>query len=210
MIAGNIYGIVLNDSLQRPNLVEAFMQPPYKAPPQAPVLYIKSRNCLMAGPVGLDDDLTTVEVAATLGLLISTDATRVSRETAMSHVGGVCLALDISEPNASYYRPSVRQRCRDGFLPLGQPVAFDTAFLRADIETRINGQPVHAWSLKRLMRDAATLIADMTSYMTLSAGDLLLIGLAGDAPQAGRGDTVTVTAPGLPPLTVQIQPEAQA
>ena len=210
MIAGNIYGIVLNDSLQRPNLAETFTQAPYKAPPEAPVLYIKSRNCLMPGPVVLDDDLSTVEVAATLGLLISTDATRVSRETALLHVSGACLALDISEPNPSYYRPSVRQRCRDGFLPLGQPMAFDDAFLHADIETRINGQPVHAWSLTRLVRDAATLIADMAAYMTLSAGDLLLIGLAGDAPQAGRGDTVTVTATGLPSLTVTIQPEAQA
>ncbi|MFT4077528.1 MAG: fumarylacetoacetate hydrolase family protein [Asticcacaulis sp.] len=210
MIAGNIYGIVLNDSLQRPTLTEAFMQPPYKAPPEAPVLYIKSRNCLMPGPVWLEDDLTTVEVAATLGLLIGTDATRVSRENALSHVGGICLALDISEPNASYYRPSVRQRCRDGFLPLGRPLPLDDVFLSADIETLINGQPVHTWSLKRLVRDAATLIADMTSYMTLSAGDLLLIGLAGDAPQARRGDTVTVTARGLPPLTVQIQREAKA
>lgn len=210
MIAGNIYGIVLNDSLQRPSLAEAFTQAPYKAPPEAPVLYIKSRNCLMPGPVVLDDDLSTVEVAATLGLLIGTDATRVSHETALSHVSGACLALDISEPNPSYYRPSVRQRCRDGFLPLGQPVAFNEAFLRGDIETHINGEPIHTWSLTRLVRDAATLIAYMTTYMTLSAGDLLLVGLAGDAPQAGRGDTITVTAPDFPALTVHIQPEAQA
>jgi 5-oxopent-3-ene-1,2,5-tricarboxylate decarboxylase/2-hydroxyhepta-2,4-diene-1,7-dioate isomerase len=210
MIAGNIYGIVLNDSLQRPKLAEAFTQAPYKAPPQAPVLYLKSRNCLLPGPVSLDADLTTVEMAATLGLLIGADATRVTYDTALSHIGGVCLVLDISEPNASYYRPSVRRRCRDGFLPFGRPVAFDEAFLHGDIETRINGQIAHTWSPTRLVRDAAALIADVTAYMTLTAGDLLLIGLAGDAPQAGRGDTVSVAASGLPALTVQIQPEAHA
>jgi 5-oxopent-3-ene-1,2,5-tricarboxylate decarboxylase/2-hydroxyhepta-2,4-diene-1,7-dioate isomerase len=210
MIAGNIYGIVLNDSLQRPKLADAFTQAPYKAPPQAPVLYLKSRNCLMPGPVSLDEDLTAVEVAATLGLLIGADATRATHDTALSHVSGACLALDISEPNDSYYRPSVRQRCRDGFLPLGQPVAFDAAFLHGDIETRINGEHVHSWSPTRLVRNAAALIADITSYMTLAAGDLLLIGLAGDAPHAKHGDTISVTAKGLPALTTHIQPEAQA
>ena len=121
MIAGNIYGVVLNDRPQLAQMAGDFAMPPYKKPPEAPVLYIKTRNCLAAGDsdVVLDADLAQVETAATLGLLFGRAATKLSRGHALDCVAGACLALDVSEPEASYYRPTVRQRCRDGFLPLG-------------------------------------------------------------------------------------------
>jgi 5-oxopent-3-ene-1,2,5-tricarboxylate decarboxylase/2-hydroxyhepta-2,4-diene-1,7-dioate isomerase len=211
MIAGTVYGVVLNDSALPPQLASAFTEAPYKALPQAPVLYIKSRNCQMTIPGGipLDADLHEVEVAATLGLLIGRDASRVSHNEALSHISAACLALDVSEPNASFYRPSVRQRCRDGFLPLGLPAPFASKMLDASIDTLINGALVHSWSLSRLVRDAATLITDISEYMTLTAGDLLLIGLPQDAPRASAGDTVRVTCAGLASLTTSFQMEAQ-
>ena len=126
--------------------------------------------------------------------------------SALDCVAGACLALDISEPEASYYRPTIRQRCRDGFLPLGRPGAFDPALLQTDIETTINGVAVHNWSMRRLVRDAATLICDISSFMTLAAGDVLLVGLPHDAPRAGSGDQVRVACAGLAPLAVRFQP----
>jgi 5-oxopent-3-ene-1,2,5-tricarboxylate decarboxylase/2-hydroxyhepta-2,4-diene-1,7-dioate isomerase len=85
MIAGNIYGVVLNDRPQLAQMADDFAMPPYKAPPQAPVLYIKTRNCLArgGGDILLDADLIRVEVAATLGLLFGRAATKVSRESAL-------------------------------------------------------------------------------------------------------------------------------
>lgn len=207
MIAGNIYGVVLNDRTQIAQMTGDFAMPPYKKPPEAPVLYIKTRNCLASGgsDVALDKDLAQVEIAATLGLLFGRAATRTSRETALDCVAGACLALDISEPEASYYRPTVRQRCRDGYLPLGDFSAFNPKLLGASIGTSVNGAAMHAWSLERLARDAATLIADISSFMTLAAGDLLLIGLAHDAPRAGPGDRVDVTCDGLSPLAIRFK-----
>lgn len=207
MIAGNIYGVVLNDRPQLAQMAGDFAMPPYKKPPEAPVLYIKTRNCLASGggDIALDTGLVQVEVAATLGLLFGRAATQISRENALDCVSGICLALDISEPEASYYRPAVRQRCRDGFLPLGNFSAFDPKRLGASIGTSINGAAVHAWSPERLARGAAALIADISSFMTLAAGDLLLIGLPHDAPRAGPGDRVDVTCDGLSPLAIRFK-----
>jgi len=204
MIAGNIYGVVLNDRPQLAQMADGFAIPPYRTPPQAPVLYIKTRNCLApgGGDVPLDADLAHVEIAPTLGLLFGCAATKVSRANALACVAGACLALDISEPEASYYRPTVRQRCRDRFLPFGNLHAFDSGILKASIGTSINGVDLHAWSPERLARDAATLIADISSFMTLAAGDLLLIGLPHDAPRAGPGDRVQISCAGLSPLAV--------
>ena len=122
MIAGTIYGVALNDREQHARLATVFEEPPYKKPPQRPVLYIKPRNCLTGdgSRIPLSPDLTQVEVAATLGLLLGRDARRVTAEAALAHVAGICLALDVAEPYDGYYRPPLRQRCRDGFLAAGR------------------------------------------------------------------------------------------
>ncbi len=212
MISGTVYGAILNDREEHTLLEGAFTEPPYKVPPRRPVLYIKTRNCLVSdnARVPVPADLARVEAAATFGLLFTRDACRVAATDALDHVGGICLALDISEPQESYYRPAVRQRCRDGFLPLGHLTEFSAALLDGDIETRVDGEMAHAWSPKRLVRDAATLIADISAFMTLAAGDLLLIGLAHDAPRLAGGNHVAVSAPGLPGLSVQLRGELAA
>lgn len=212
MISGTIYGTILNDREQLDELAGAFQEPPYKAPPKRPVLYLKTRNCLVPdkGCVAIPAGLARVEVAATLGLLIARNACRVTTAAALDHVGGACLALDISEPQESYYRPAVRQRCRDGFLPLGDLTEFAPALLSGDIETRVDGAVAHAWSPKRLVRNAATLIADISAFMTLAAGDLLLIGLPHDAPRVGSGHHISVSALNLPGLSVQLREDVAA
>jgi 5-oxopent-3-ene-1,2,5-tricarboxylate decarboxylase / 2-hydroxyhepta-2,4-diene-1,7-dioate isomerase len=212
MIAGTVYGVALNDREQHKRLAIAFEGPPYGKPPQRPVLYIKPRNCVAgnASRIPLSLDLTQVEIAATLGLLIGRDASRVTPEAAFDHIAGVCLALDIAEPHDSYYRPPVRQRCRDGFLPLGAPAAFDSSLLDGNIETFVNDLTAHIWSPRRLLRGAASLIADISAFMTLAAGDLLLIGVPYDAPRAGAGDRIIVRAKRLPELSAQLHAEITA
>jgi 5-oxopent-3-ene-1,2,5-tricarboxylate decarboxylase/2-hydroxyhepta-2,4-diene-1,7-dioate isomerase len=212
MIAGTIYGAALNDRDQCAGLAVMFEKPPYNKPPQRPVLYIKPRNCLMGdtGVIPLPLEWPSVEAAPTLGLFIGCDASRVEQRNALDHVAGVCLALDIGEPDVGFYRPPIRQRCRDGFLRLGPMAAFDPDMLDADLETRVNDIPVHAWSPKRLLRDAASLITEISGFMTLAAGDLLLIGLPHDAPRLRDGDRIMVSASGLPHLSAQLRPEAIA
>ena len=203
MISGTIYGVVLNDRRQVADLASQFNAPPYKAPPRQPILYIKSRNCLATdgSGVALPGDLRSAEAAATVGLLIGRDARDVSAQSALSHVSALCLALDVCEPHLSYYRPAVRQRCRDGFLPLGRFYPVSTAALDEPIETYLNGEMVHSWHPGNLVRDAATLIADISCFMSLVAGDLLLTGLAMDAPRVNSGDQIRVHSPSLGSLS---------
>lgn len=196
-VGGTIYGVILNDAVEHASLAADFGRKPYESPPQAPVVYMKPQICVTRGDVPLPDDADTVEAAPTLGLLFRRDATSVHPGQAMAHVGGVCLALDVSAPQTDYYRPAVSQRCRDGFLPLG-PFAWSE--LPNSIGTSIDGAQAHDWSLDRLVRPLPVLIADLSSFMTLRAGDLLLIGLPGDAPRVTRGQRVRVAAEGLPAL----------
>ena len=209
MVAGTIYGVALNDREERAQLAPSFEKPPYNKPPLRPVLYIKPRNCLIgqADVIPLPRDLECIEAAPSLALLIGRDTRSVTFRAALDHVAGVCLALDIGEPGGIYYRPPTRQRCRDGFLRLGAITVFDPALLGGTIKIAVNGKTAGSWPLDRLARGAAELIADISGFMTLAAGDLLLTGLPHDAPRLAKGDRIAVQMDRLPGLSAQVRRE---
>lgn len=209
MIQGAAYGVALNDRLQLDERTADFQEPPYGGAPRAPVLYIKPRNCFGPGgaPVPVPAELAEVEAAPTIALLFARDLAHAEPADVRAAVGGACLILDVCEPHQNYYRPAIRERCRDGFLPFG---AFAPLPARqGDIVTSIDGQEAHSWSLDRLARPIETLCAEISRFMTLQAGDLLLVGLPGDAPRVRIGQTVSVRCQGLPSLTVSFAPEAR-
>ena len=202
-VAGTIYGVILNDADERSRLASAFAVKPYLAPPAAPVVYIKPRACVRSGDaaVPMPADAAELEAAATLAVLFARDACGVDEAGAMSCVGAACLALDVSIPQADYYRPAIAQRCRDGFLPLG---GFVAPARSAEIATSVDGVEVHRWSTDRLVRRIPALIRDLAAFMTLRAGDLLLVGLPGDAPRVRQGQSVRVSAGGFPTLSTML------
>lgn len=206
MISGTIYGVILNDAAERTQLAPQFETKPYAAPPSAPVVYVRPRSCLSASiiPVAAGAE---VRLAPTLALLFARDAAKIAASDALSCVGGAALAVDVSLPQADYYRPPLTQMMRDGFLVLGR---FGSPEIPARIETEIDGSPAHAWTLDRLVRPVDDLIADLSDFMTLKAGDLLLVGLPGDAPLASAGHSVRVTAGGLSALTAVVEKELAA
>lgn len=208
MSYGTVYGVILNDRSECAELGNALSAEPYGRPPVSAPLYIKPRGCLVAsgGTVRLSPG-ESVSIAATVGLLFARATSRVAVGHALAGIGGACLALDVFESHASYYRPAIRERCRDGFLPLGGMGRFAPALASATVETRVDGELVHSWSLTRLARPMAALIAEVADYMTFEAGDLLLVGLPGDPPAIGAGQSAEVRAEGLPSLQARFVAE---
>lgn len=207
MISGIAYGVVLNDRRQLRELGSRLNDAPYLGAPQAPVMFIKPRTCFRfhGAAIPMPDELERVEAAATLGLLFDRDVTKAQPANALSGVAAACLALEVCEPHDTLHRPAIRQRCRDGFLPLGAFTAFEPAFATADIHTVIDGRRRHTWSLSDLARPVPELVAAITEFMTLRAGDLLMVGLPGDAPTVEAGEQIEVTAQGLPALATVVQ-----
>ena len=207
-IRGTIYGVALNDRDQIGVLKDQMQAPPYNAPPQSVVLYIKPRTCLGldGAPTRMPQGLAQVQAAATLGLLIGRDLSRAAPDQVRSAISAACLALDLSEPCRDFYRPAIRQQCRDGFLPIGSFARLPETL--GDIVTEIDGHEVHRWSQARLVRPLESLAAEISSFMTLKAGDLLLVGLASDPPAARIGQTVRVTSNQLPVLSSSFIAEA--
>ena len=57
------------------------------------------------------------------------------------------------------------------------------------------------------VRDVAALIADVSAFMTLQPGDVLLLGTAPGAPQIGAGHEVSISAAGFAPLHFRLVAE---
>ena len=198
---GTVYGTLLNFRREWDLWAPRMTQDPHKAAPNAPILYVKSANTF--NPAGQDlllqDGVTEVDIGATLGLVIGGDG----------QVAGAVLMCDWSVPHASYYRPPVKFRCRDGFLALPQQVtdglvADEWAALQIDV--RRNDELVQTVDLRGLMRNLPTLLVDVGEFMTLQSGDVLMVGtdcLAdGSRPRAKAGYRMEISAPGFSSLSV--------
>jgi 5-oxopent-3-ene-1,2,5-tricarboxylate decarboxylase / 2-hydroxyhepta-2,4-diene-1,7-dioate isomerase len=198
---GTVYGTLLNHRDALAALGDAVHAAPYKAPPKAPVLYIKPRNTWVAdgGAVIVPADVPELEVGATLGLVIGRAACRVGVAEALSFVAGCVIVNDVSVPHASFYRPSLRFKIRDTFCPIGPVVPIEAMgpldALR--IEVSIDGELVHRASTAGLIRSAAQLLSDVSEFMTLVPGDVLSVGVAAGAPRVRAGQTVRIGIDGL-------------
>lgn len=209
---GTVYGTLLNHRDALAALGEQVHAAPYKAPPKAPILYIKPRNtwAQTGDAVVVPADAPELEMGATLGLVIGRTACRVSAADALGFVAGYVVMNDISVPHAAVYRPSMRFKCRDGFCPMGPVVVANDAIDPDNlvITVALDGEVVHRSSTAGLIRPVAQLLADVTEFMTLHPGDVLAVGVAAGAPRARAGQRVRITIEGVGELEHTLVAEA--
>ena len=205
-LTGAVYGTLLNHRSALTQLGGKAAQPPYNAPPRAPVLYIKPRNTLAASgdAVEIPAGMSELEAGPCLGLVIGRTACRVPEKGALHHVAGYVIVNDVSVPHDTFYRPSIRFKARDGFCPLGPAVVPRDAIADPDaltLRTHVDGVLVQTSSTADLVRSAATLLADVTEFMTLIPGDVLALGVARPAPRVRAGQRVDIVADALGTLS---------
>ena len=204
---GTVYGTLLNFDAERAQMAEQMTQPPYKAPPLAPVLFIKTANTVNAsgGVVQVPANVPEIEVGATFGMLVKAASqsiqVRAAPENIADQIVGFILMNDLSIPHASFFRPPVKFKCLDGFLGFGsQMVSAELAGdpARFKLEVRINGVLKQNVNFSNLHRDALTLLRDVNEFMTLQAGDVLMLGCDAGRPLAKVGDRIDISPPGMP------------
>lgn len=203
--AGTVYGVLLNSKDEWNAWAAQMSEPPYKAPPKAPVLYVKTANTWSAcgATIAVPARAPEVEIGASLALVIGTPAHQIKAAEALAHVAAYVLVNDLSLPHASYYRPPVKYKNLDGFLGIGPKLATPAEVgdpARVRLEVRVDGQLRQTVDCAQMLRPAARLIADVSEFMTLRRGDVLLLGLGAHRPLAGTGQRIDIHAPGIPAL----------
>ena len=200
---GTVYGTLLNFRGELQALGPTMNEPPYLAPPMAPVLYIKPANTWSrdGASIPVPARVREVEIGATVAMVMR----------APGEVAGYVLMNDLSLPHASFFRPPVKFKCLDGFLGIGprlipaEEAGNPSAFR---LELRVNGELKQTVDFSQLVRDAQRLLADVSEFMTLGAGDILMLGCDGGRPLAKAGDRIDIDGGVLGTLSNTLMAEA--
>lgn len=211
-ITGTLYGTLLNYQGAYEELKAQMKEEPYKEEPKAPILYIKPKNTFISNgkPIPLPEEETELEMGAALGIVIGKTAKKVKEEEALQYVLGYTVVNDVSIPHESFHRPAVKEKARDGFCPIGPWITLKESVLNPnglEIKVSVNGEVVQQNSTKNLIRSVEKLIEDVTEFMTLYKGDVLLVGVPENAPLAKENDHVKIEIEGVGILENRIVPE---
>jgi 5-oxopent-3-ene-1,2,5-tricarboxylate decarboxylase / 2-hydroxyhepta-2,4-diene-1,7-dioate isomerase len=200
---GTVYGTLLNFRGELDALGTKVDEPPYLAPPKAPVLYVKPANTWTenGGTIVLPAGVAEVEVGATVAMVMKS-----ARE-----IGGYVLMNDVRIPHDSLFRPPVKFNCIDGFLGIGDRIrarneAGDPAVFK--LEVRVNGELRQTVRFSQMLRSAEQLLADVSEFMTLAECDMLMLGCDAGRPRVRAGDRVEIKMPALGTLTNTFVAEA--
>jgi 5-oxopent-3-ene-1,2,5-tricarboxylate decarboxylase/2-hydroxyhepta-2,4-diene-1,7-dioate isomerase len=118
-----------------------------------------------------------VEASAVLAICFARDARSVLAEDVFDYVAGFTLAIDLTEPGDDFFRPPIREKCRDGFLPIGPSIVPRSSIAdleRISVSLEIDGTQVASFGLQDRIPAIARLIEQMSEFMTLRTGDVLL------------------------------------
>jgi len=196
IVTGTVFGTLMNFRGELQALGGKVNEPPYKAPPKAPVLYIKPANTWSGdgADIPVPASVPRVEVGATIAMVMK----------GPGEVAGYVLMNDFSVPHASLFRPPVKYKCLDGFLGIGgrllvqSPAIDPSAFV---MEVRVNGELRQTVAFNNLVRGPGKLLADVGEFMTLGAGDALMLGCDVGRPLAAVGDRIEISAAGMGSLS---------
>ncbi|APC21413.1 MULTISPECIES: fumarylacetoacetate hydrolase family protein [Pseudomonas] len=199
---GTLFGVALNYQGLLQSHLQSFTQPPYQKPPVKPVLFIKTPNTRNSheAPVVFPQGVERLQPGPALGVVIGKRASRVRLEDALEHVAGYTIVNEFSLPEDSYYRPAVKAKCRDGFCALGPelvPAAEVPDPHALSLELWVNGERVQHNSTANLVRSIPQLIAEISEFMTLHPGDVLITGTPEGRVDVRPGDRVEVQISGL-------------
>ncbi|HEY2559855.1 MAG TPA: fumarylacetoacetate hydrolase family protein [Caldimonas sp.] len=196
-LSGAVYVTLLNHRRSFEALGDAISAPPYRGAPKAVVLAIKPRHALVGEGETLlvDEGTPELAIAASLGIVIGRAACAVAERDALAHVAGYLVVADATVPHASHYRPQIRAMARDASCALGAAVVARDRVGDADaleVRTYVDGALATTTSTAAHVRTVARLIAEISDFMTLAPGDVLLAGSAPDAPRVRAGARIAV------------------
>ncbi|WP_212632049.1 fumarylacetoacetate hydrolase family protein [Pseudomonas sp. KB-10] len=205
---GTLFGIALNYKGLLESRLAEFNEPPYQKPPVKPVLFIKTPNTrngdgqAVVAPAG-----ERLQPGPALGVVIGKTASRVAEQDALTHVAGYVIVNDFSLPEESYYRPAVKAKCRDGFCALSDEVVELNDPHDLTLKLWVNGEVRQENTTANFVRSIPRLIAELSEFMTLHEGDVLITGTPEGRVDVQPGDEVIVEISGLGRLTNHIVAE---
>lgn len=169
--------------------------------PERPLLFLKGPNAVSnhGSTVALPAGKERIDHEAELGVVIGEQCRAVSEDEAMDVVAGFTCGNDLSNRDDQRAEQNwVRGKAFDNAAPLG-PVLATPEEVPADATVRllVNGEERQRSSRSNLIFSIPELIAEITTYLTLEPGDVILTGTPAGVGPLADGDRVEVEIEGI-------------
>jgi 2-keto-4-pentenoate hydratase/2-oxohepta-3-ene-1,7-dioic acid hydratase in catechol pathway len=178
--------------------------------PTRPVLFSKPATAVVGPgePIQHNGDMTAqLDWECELAVVIGRTAKRVSVEDALGHVFGYSIVNDISARDQRRSGQWFFSKGQDSYAPFGPAIRTADEVpdpQRLDLGLKVNGEVKQKGNTAHMLFSVATLIADISSGMTLEPGDVIAtgspqgVGAAQTPPQfLTPGDVVEATIEGI-------------
>lgn len=168
--------------------------------PAAPLLFLKPSSALIpAGEaIRLPDASRQVEFEGEIGIVIGTRLRKASMAEARGAVAQVVALNDVTARDLQKAEPQwTRAKGFDTFCPIGTPAPAPADLSTLTVVTRVNGEERQRGRAADMAFDIPTLLAYISTVMTLEPGDLVATGTPAGVGKLQPGDTVEVEIEGL-------------
>jgi 5-oxopent-3-ene-1,2,5-tricarboxylate decarboxylase / 2-hydroxyhepta-2,4-diene-1,7-dioate isomerase len=171
---------------------------------EEPLVFLKGRGSLLGhrGVTRRPAGVTFMHYECELAVVVGRPGKRIARKDAMDHVAGYCIANDyaVRDYLENWYRPNLRVKNRDGGTVLG-PWLVDAGDVTdpasLGLRALVNGKLTQQGNTRDLIFDIPFLIEYLSSFMTLSPGDVILTGTPEGVVNVVEGDEVICEIDGL-------------
>ena len=171
---------------------------------EEPLVFLKGPGTLLGhrGTTRRPSGVKFMHYECELAVVIGRPARHVARDTALEHVAGYCVANDyaIRDYLENWYRPNLRVKNRDCATALG-PWLVDAADIadpgNLGLRTYVNGTLTQQGNTRDMITAVPRLIEYLSSFMTLSPGDVILTGTPEGVTNVAVGDEIVCEIDGL-------------
>ncbi|MCG8451644.1 MAG: fumarylacetoacetate hydrolase family protein [Spirochaetales bacterium] len=190
--------------------------------PEEPVLFNMTQNALNSSgsPIVLPTLLSHVSASprtdyeGELVVVMGRDGKNIPEEKALDWVLGYTCGNDVSQRDLQNSDRSgwFRGKSLDGFAPIGPALMLTSSCpdpSQLAITTRLNGTVVQAAHTHEMIFSVSHLIAYISQYFTLKAGDLIFTGTPSGVGPLAPGDHVEVEIEGIGVLSNPVVAEEQ-
>lgn len=179
---------------------------------EPPFFFQKNPNNLdPSGVFPYPSQSSDVHHEAELAVALKSGGVNISIGEAEGHIFGYALALDMTRRDLQgaqkkMGRPWEIGKAFERSAPIGpvHPVEQTGILSEGAIELRINGEARQTGDLNQMIWKVPEMIAYLSEYFELAAGDVILTGTPAGVGPVAVGDALVVSIEGLEPLAVQV------
>ncbi|HLQ70476.1 MAG TPA: fumarylacetoacetate hydrolase family protein, partial [Bacillota bacterium] len=172
--------------------------------PDEPLVFLKGPNALIGhdGQTKRPEGIVNMHYECELAVIIGRNGRNIKKEEAYTYVGGYTVANDytIRDYLENYYRPNLRVKNRDTLTPIGPwfvPADMVSDPMQLVLKTYVNGKLEQNGSTRDMIFDIPSLIAYLSSFMTLNKNDIVLTGTPKGTIPVYEGDEILTEIEGI-------------